>query len=63
MAFSPSAGADRNICTMLATSPHTAIINAGLADGSVRSIAASITGNTWWAAITPAGGEVLGSDW
>lgn len=52
-----------NICTLLATSSHTAVINAGLADGSVRSIAAGLDPNTWWAAITPNGGEVLGPDW
>jgi prepilin-type N-terminal cleavage/methylation domain-containing protein len=62
-AFSPSMGADRNICTLLATSPHTAVINAGLADGSVRSLAAGLDANTWWAAVTPNGGDLLGSDW
>jgi hypothetical protein len=34
-----------------------------LADGSGRSIAPSISPATWWAACTPAHGEVLGSDW
>jgi hypothetical protein len=36
---------------------------AALADGSVRTISKSITERTLRAAITPAGGEVLGSDW
>jgi prepilin-type N-terminal cleavage/methylation domain-containing protein len=44
-------------------SPHTAGINIVLADGSVRFVAAGISGTTWWAAVTPANGEVLGSDW
>jgi prepilin-type N-terminal cleavage/methylation domain-containing protein/prepilin-type processing-associated H-X9-DG protein len=44
-------------------SPHTGGINVGLADGSVRFVAAGVSGTTWWAAVTPAGGEVLGSDW
>jgi prepilin-type N-terminal cleavage/methylation domain-containing protein len=35
----------------------------GLADGSVRTVAPGISFNTWTAAITPAGGEVLGNDW
>ena len=35
----------------------------GLADGSVRTLAPSMSGDTWWAAVTPSGGEVLGSDW
>jgi prepilin-type N-terminal cleavage/methylation domain-containing protein/prepilin-type processing-associated H-X9-DG protein len=42
---------------------HTGGMNALLMDGSVRSITSSISGTTWWAACTPAGGEVLGSDW
>jgi prepilin-type N-terminal cleavage/methylation domain-containing protein/prepilin-type processing-associated H-X9-DG protein len=44
-------------------SPHSGGINAGLADGSVRFVSAGISGTTWWAAVTPAGGEVLGVDW
>jgi prepilin-type N-terminal cleavage/methylation domain-containing protein/prepilin-type processing-associated H-X9-DG protein len=46
-----------------ASSPHTAGMNVALADGSVRFLAQSISGVTWWAALTPAGGEVLPSDW
>jgi prepilin-type N-terminal cleavage/methylation domain-containing protein len=42
---------------------HTGGIVVGLADGSVRTLAPSMSGDTWWAAVTPAGGEVLGSDW
>jgi hypothetical protein len=34
-----------------------------LADGSVRTLHPSITPGTFWAAVTPAGGEVLGNDW
>ena len=45
------------------TSPHTAGINVGLGDGSVRFVSQGISGTTWWYALTPAGGEVLGSDW
>ncbi len=42
---------------------HNGGMQVTLADGSVRSLAASMSGDTWWAAVTPAGGEVLGSDW
>jgi len=35
----------------------------GLADGSVRGVSPGLSGATWWAAVTPADGEVLGSDW
>src|SRR5260370_27747207 len=41
----------------------TDTINAGLADGSVHFVSKKISHETWKAAITPAGGEVLGSDW
>jgi prepilin-type N-terminal cleavage/methylation domain-containing protein len=35
----------------------------GMGDGSVRNVNTSITPVTWFSALTPAGGEVLGSDW
>ncbi len=34
-----------------------------LADGSVRTISSTISNTTFWASVTPAGGEVLGNDW
>ncbi len=43
--------------------PHRGGMLAGLADGSVRTLSPSISPATYWAAMTPAGGEVLGSDW
>src|SRR5262245_28245525 len=48
--------------TRTATS-HSGGIQVGLVDGSVRTLAASLSGATWWAAVTPRGGEVLGPDW
>jgi prepilin-type processing-associated H-X9-DG protein len=39
---------------------HTGGRNVALADGS---LAAGMSATTWWAACTPNGGEVLGSDW
>jgi prepilin-type processing-associated H-X9-DG protein len=47
----------------LASTGHTSGMNVGLADGSVRFVAQGISANTWAQALTPAGGEVLGSDW
>jgi len=35
----------------------------GMCDGSVRSVSTSVSYNTFYAATTPNGGEVLGSDW
>ncbi|HZV03567.1 MAG TPA: DUF1559 domain-containing protein [Gemmataceae bacterium] len=32
-------------------------------DGSVRAASGGVTHNTWKAAMTPAGGEILGNDW
>jgi prepilin-type N-terminal cleavage/methylation domain-containing protein len=47
----------------LAQTPHMAGMQVALADGSVRSLSPAMSGATWWAACTPNGGEVLGSDW
>ena len=46
-----------------AATAHPGGMVAGLADGSVRMVAPGLSGTTWWAAVTPSGGEVLGSDW
>ncbi len=57
-------GSGQAVCNgSLASSPHTAGIQAGLADGSVRFVSGSISPTTWWFALTPNGGETLGSDW
>jgi hypothetical protein len=42
---------------------HAGGIQVGLVDGSVRTLAPSLSGDTWAAAVTRAGGEVMGSDW
>jgi prepilin-type N-terminal cleavage/methylation domain-containing protein len=46
----------------LASTPHN-VMNVCMGDGSVRSLSAGISPVTWAAALTPAGGEVLGDDW
>ncbi len=46
-----------------ASTAHAAGMLVGLADGSVRTLAPGLSGTTWWAAVTPSGGEVLGPDW
>ena len=38
-------------------------ITVGLGDGSVRIVSSGISNTTWYYALTPANGEVLGSDW
>jgi prepilin-type N-terminal cleavage/methylation domain-containing protein len=46
-----------------AATAHPGGMQVCLADGSVHTLAPSMSGTTWWAACTPRGGEVLGSDW
>jgi prepilin-type N-terminal cleavage/methylation domain-containing protein len=45
------------------SSAHTGGINVGLGDGSVKFVGQGVSAATWWYAVTPSGGEVLGSDW
>jgi hypothetical protein len=45
------------------SSPHTGVIIVGLGDGSARSVSEGISWSTWWAACTPAGGEIQAADW
>jgi prepilin-type N-terminal cleavage/methylation domain-containing protein len=46
-----------------AQTPHSSGMLVALGDGSVRSIAPGISNSTFWAAVTPNGGEILGGDW
>jgi prepilin-type N-terminal cleavage/methylation domain-containing protein/prepilin-type processing-associated H-X9-DG protein len=46
-----------------ASSPHTGGINVGLADGHVRFVAQGVSPYTWWYALTPNNGDILGRDW
>jgi prepilin-type N-terminal cleavage/methylation domain-containing protein len=46
----------------LASTPHQ-VMHVLLVDNSVRALSPGISGETWWAACTPNGGEVLGRDW
>jgi len=46
-----------------ASSSHLAGIHAAMGDGSVRFVTASISPNTWWAAVTIDAGDVLGNVW
>jgi prepilin-type N-terminal cleavage/methylation domain-containing protein len=42
---------------------HSGVIQTGLGDGSVRTVSTSVSKPTWWAACTPARGDLLGPDW
>jgi prepilin-type N-terminal cleavage/methylation domain-containing protein len=43
--------------------PHPGGMIAGLGDGSVRTVSASISASTWYYACQPNDGTVLGNDW
>jgi prepilin-type N-terminal cleavage/methylation domain-containing protein len=60
---SPTLGTTGTCDPTTANSMHSSVVLAALGDGSVRNISATITLFTWNAALTPAGGEVPGSDW
>jgi type II secretory pathway pseudopilin PulG len=38
-------------------------LNVGLGDGSVRTVSTGVSYNTWYNALNPQDGQVLGSDW
>jgi prepilin-type N-terminal cleavage/methylation domain-containing protein len=46
----------------IAQSPHNGLLVA-LMDGSVRSLASGMSETTYWAAVTPASGDIFGPDW
>jgi len=56
-------GTRNNICQFLAVSGHSGGMNVALADGSVRFLSPGISGTTWWNAVIPNDGNVLGNDW
>jgi type II secretory pathway pseudopilin PulG len=47
----------------LAQTPHPSGMLVALIDGSVRTLSPGMAPTTYWAAVTPSGGEVLGPDW
>lgn len=46
-----------------AQTPHSGGMLTAMVDGHVRTLAPHISPRTYWALVTPAGGEVLESDW
>lgn len=47
----------------LAQTPHTSGMLVAMGDGSSRSLAPGMSPFTYWGAVTPARGEILGGDW
>jgi hypothetical protein len=58
----PYIGVNSQCDPRVASTAHTAM-QVGMADGSVRGVSSGVSGATWWAAMTPNGGETLGPDW
>lgn len=55
---------DRSDCKpSMAQTPHASGMLTAMMDGHVRTLSPNILPATYWALVTPAGGEVLGSDW
>lgn len=50
-------------CSAEPSTGHTGGIMVAMGDGSAHLVAQGISPATWWYAMTPQGGEVLGSDW
>ena len=46
-----------------ASSMHSGTVLVGMGDGSVRGVSSGVSGPTWWAAITPAAGDLLANNW
>jgi prepilin-type N-terminal cleavage/methylation domain-containing protein/prepilin-type processing-associated H-X9-DG protein len=63
VSVSPSVYTGSNSYANLTVALHTGGMNVALGDGSVRNLNSGISGTTWWAACTPANGDLLGSDW
>jgi hypothetical protein len=57
----PRPGPDCN--PQMAQTPHRSGMLVALADGSARQLSPAISPTTYWGAITPARGELLGNDW
>ena len=53
----------RNCDISVSQTPHWSGMLAALGDGSVRTLSPGMSMTTFWSAVTPAGGEVLGNDW
>jgi type II secretory pathway pseudopilin PulG len=47
----------------IAQTPHRSGMIVALGDGSVRTLSPGMSVTTYWGAVTPSGGEVLGTDW
>jgi prepilin-type N-terminal cleavage/methylation domain-containing protein len=56
-------GPSGNAPPKIPSSFHGPVINVALGDGSVRTVSQGVSSTTWAAAVSPQGGDLLGSDW
>jgi hypothetical protein len=54
---------EQNCNPLLASTGHTGGMVVCMADASGRVVSSNVSGITWWALCTPAGGEVMLDDW
>jgi len=59
--FNPSTGTGCD--SGRASTAHSAGMQVCLGDGSVRTLSQNMSGVTWWAACTPSGNDLPGTDW
>jgi hypothetical protein len=59
----PSLGGNGTCDPTTANGGHTGGVLVSMADGSVHLVSAAVSQKSWNAALTPAGGETMGSDW
>jgi hypothetical protein len=60
---SPSLGTTGTCDPLTANSGHTGGVLVSLGDASVKVVSGTVSLRTWNAALTPKGGDLLGSDW
>jgi prepilin-type processing-associated H-X9-DG protein len=59
---SPTTTKSGGTCNLyVAQTPHSGVMNACFADGTVHALSSAMNGNVWWALITPRGGETIPS--
>jgi prepilin-type N-terminal cleavage/methylation domain-containing protein/prepilin-type processing-associated H-X9-DG protein len=51
-----------NFVWYYAGTPHPGSINVAMGDGSVRAVANGVSPTSWWAALTPAYGDITGEE-
>jgi prepilin-type N-terminal cleavage/methylation domain-containing protein len=61
--IAPSVGTSGTCDPLTVNSGHPGVVLVTLADASVRPVSGGVSLRTWNAALTPAGGEILGPDW